>query len=78
LSPAELWFEPDQIHVRSRDAAGLRVGIFPAPDGQVQGFAADGQDGVFQEFCARVATRYGRGGGAPGAARESGPGEDGG
>jgi hypothetical protein len=55
LSPAELWFEPDQIHVRSRDAAGLRVGIYPAPDGQVQGFAPDGQDGVFQQYCARVA-----------------------
>jgi hypothetical protein len=54
MSKAELWFEPDQIHVRSRDAAGLRVGIFPALDGQVQGFAADGHDGVFQEFCARV------------------------
>ena len=54
LSPAELWFERDQIHACSRDAAGLRVGIFPAPDGQVQGFEADGHDGVFQQYCARV------------------------
>jgi hypothetical protein len=54
LSPADLWFEGDQIHVQSRDAAGLRVGIFPAPAGRVQGFAADGEDGVFQQYCARV------------------------
>jgi hypothetical protein len=49
-----LWFERDEIHVVSRDAGGLRVGIFPAPDGQVQGFAVDRQDGVFQRYCARV------------------------
>ena len=54
LSPADLWFERDEIHVVSRDAGGLRVGIFPAPDGQVQGFAVDRQDGVFQRYCARV------------------------
>ena len=54
LSPAELWFETDQIHLRSRDSNGLRVGIFPAPDGPVQGFAADGQDGVFRQYCVRV------------------------
>jgi beta-galactosidase len=54
LSPAQLWFEPDQIHARSRDAAGLRVGIFPALEQQVQGFVPDGSDGVFQSYCARV------------------------
>jgi hypothetical protein len=54
LSPADLWFERDEIHVVSRDATGLRVGIFPAPDGQVQGFVADGEDGVFQRYCAHV------------------------
>jgi len=54
LSPAELWFEPDQIHARSRDPGGLRVGIFPAVDGPVEGFASEGQDGVFRQYCARV------------------------
>lgn len=54
LSPAELWFERDQIHARSRDAAGLRLGIFPPPDGPVQGFTSGGQDGVFRQYVARV------------------------
>lgn len=54
LSPAELWFERDRIHARSRDAAGLQVGIFPALERPAQGFAAEGQDGVFQQYCARV------------------------
>jgi hypothetical protein len=54
LSPAELWFEPDKIHARSRDAAGLRVGMFPPLTEQVEGFALDGQDGVFQQYRARV------------------------
>ena len=54
LSPADLWFEGNQIHARSRDAAGLRVGIFPAPESPVQGFVPDGQDGVFRQYCARV------------------------
>jgi hypothetical protein len=54
LSPAQLWFEPDQIHARSRETTGLRVGIFPPPDGPVKGFQADGADGVFQRYCARV------------------------
>ena len=53
-SPADLWFDGDQIHASSRDAAGLRVGIFPAPAGAVEGFASEGLDGVFQQYCARV------------------------
>ena len=54
LSPAQLWFEEGQIHARSRDAAGLRIGIFPAPAGTVQGFMTDGDDGIFRQYCARV------------------------
>ncbi len=54
LSPAQLWFDPDQVHARSRDAAGLRVSIYPAPDGPVQGFVSDGAEGVFRSYCARV------------------------
>jgi hypothetical protein len=54
LSPAELWFEGDQVHVRSRDANGLRVGIFPPPERPVQGFAAAPPDGVFHQFLAKV------------------------
>jgi beta-galactosidase len=54
LSPSDLWFERDQIHMRSRDAASMRVGIYPALAGPVPGFAPEGQDGVFQQYCARV------------------------
>jgi hypothetical protein len=54
LSPAQLWFEGNAIHVQSREATGLRVGIFPPPDGQVEGFVPDGEDGVFHEYCARL------------------------
>lgn len=58
LSPAQLWFERNQIHAVSRDAAGLRVGIFPAPAAQAapqaNGFTPDGWDGAFRDYCARV------------------------
>ncbi len=54
LSPADLWFDADQVHAASHDAAGLRVGIYPAPAGQVDGFMPDGHDGVFQQYCVRL------------------------
>lgn len=54
LSPADLWFEAGQVHLRSRNAAGLRIGIFPAPERAVQGLVAAGEDGAFQQYAARV------------------------
>ena len=54
LSPAQLWFDADSIHALSRDPEGLSVGVFPALEGQVQGFAPAAADGVFQEYRARV------------------------
>ena len=40
--------------MRSRDAAGLRVGIFPAPERPCRDWWLAGEDGVFQQYRARV------------------------
>jgi hypothetical protein len=42
LSPADLWFDREQIHVRSRDAGAMQVGIYPPLAGPVLGFVPSG------------------------------------
>jgi hypothetical protein len=54
LSPAQLYFENDQVHLSAMEVAQLRVGIFPAPDRAASGFVRNGQDGIFQIYAART------------------------
>jgi len=54
LSPAELYFDRDRIHVRAQDPAQLKVGFLPALGVTLPGLARDGDDGVFQVYSARV------------------------
>jgi hypothetical protein len=54
LSPAQLYFENDQIHLSAMDVAQLKVGIFPAPDHAASGFVRNGQDGISRIYAART------------------------
>jgi hypothetical protein len=59
LTPAGLCFEDDSVHLSSRDPADLRLGVFPAVEGDFPGFRSAGQDGVFRQFAADVAPAEG-------------------
>lgn len=54
LSPAQLYFDRDRLHLLADDASQLTVGFFPALDHGVAGFARDGEDGIFQRYAART------------------------
>jgi len=54
LSPAQLYFDRNSLHLLSDDASRLTVGFFPAPDHAVAGLARDGKDGIFQRYVARI------------------------
>ena len=54
LSPGEIFFEDNRIHVRATDPAQLTVGIFPKPDGTLAGFIDAGDDGIFHRYEASV------------------------
>jgi hypothetical protein len=54
LSPADVFFEGDRIHLSAAEPWRLAFGIYPGPDGKVDGFSAAGRDGVFERFAARV------------------------
>jgi beta-galactosidase len=54
LSPAELYFDRDRIHVRAEDPGQVRVEFFPALSAVPTGLAHDDDDGVFQAYSAHV------------------------
>lgn len=54
LSPAELYFDRDRIHVRAQDPAQLKVQFLPALSATPAGLARDGDDGAFQVYSAHV------------------------
>lgn len=54
LSPAELYFDRDRIHVRAQDTAQLKMEFLPAPGATLTGLVRDDDDGVFQIYRARV------------------------
>ncbi len=70
LSPAELYFDRDRIHVRAQDPAQLKVGFLPALGATPLGLARDDDDGVFQMYSARAAAGVERGQSPEGAGCE--------
>jgi beta-galactosidase len=54
LSPADIFFEGDTVHLRSTDPARLTLGIFPQPAGEVAGLHYAGRDGIFERYTSRV------------------------
>jgi beta-galactosidase len=54
LSPAQLYFDQDSLHVLNNDASQLTVGFFPALEHAVGGLVRDGEDGIFQRYTARA------------------------
>jgi Beta-galactosidase, domain 2 len=54
LSPAELYFDRDRIHVRAQDPSQLKVGFLPALGAVLPGLTRDADDGVFQVYSLRL------------------------
>jgi beta-galactosidase len=54
LSPAQLYFDHDRLHLLADDASQLTAGFFPALDRTVAGFVRAGEDGIFQRYAARM------------------------
>jgi hypothetical protein len=52
LSPADVFFTADGVHLASRDPRKLRVGVFPALARTPAGFRDAGADGVFRSYVA--------------------------
>jgi beta-galactosidase len=50
LSPAEVYFDSDGIHLGSRDAKNLQAGVYPAFGRIPASFRDAGTDGVFQTY----------------------------
>jgi hypothetical protein len=48
LSPAELYFDGDRMHVRAQDPAQLKVEFLPGLSAVLPGLGRDADDGVFQ------------------------------
>ena len=55
LSPADLYFDGDQVHVSAADPALLRFGVFPPLEGNLGGFRPAGAEGLFEQYAATVA-----------------------
>ncbi|HKN59855.1 MAG TPA: beta-galactosidase [Candidatus Acidoferrales bacterium] len=56
VSPAELFFDRDRIHLLSSDPSLLKASFFPAWDRAPSGFLDDGSDGVFHRYAVAVKT----------------------
>jgi beta-galactosidase len=54
LSAGQLYFDHDSLHVLGEDASQQTVGFFPALERAVAGFARNGEDGIFQQYTARI------------------------
>jgi beta-galactosidase len=59
LSPAQLYFDHDSLHVLADDiqsdgTSQLTLGFFPALEHAVAGFVRDREDGIFQRYTARI------------------------
>jgi hypothetical protein len=54
LSPADLYFDGDRIHLSSSDPAQLTFGVFPPAETKPSGFTPAGQDGIFERYAAAV------------------------
>jgi beta-galactosidase len=50
LTPADVFFEEDRVHVRASDPSALKLGIFPKLEGTPTGFMATGKDGIFEQY----------------------------
>ena len=54
LSPANVFFDRDRVHLRSADPARLTLGVFPSPSRIPLGFRAVGRRGIFEQYRAQV------------------------
>ncbi len=54
LSPADVYFEGDRIHLASAVPRLLTFGLFPGLDRDMPGFRREGRTGVFESFTASV------------------------
>lgn len=54
LSPADLYFEADRVHLSSADPASLAFGAFPALKGKVPGFSRAEEEGIFERYTTGV------------------------
>ena len=54
LSPADLYFDRDRIHVWAQDAAQLKVEFLPPLGTAPSGLTRDDDDGVFQVYSAKM------------------------
>jgi hypothetical protein len=49
-SPADVYFDGDQIHLSSTDAAGLKFAVYPGLDREVADFPPTGSEGIFKGY----------------------------
>jgi beta-galactosidase len=54
LSPAQLYFDRDHLHILNNDPSQLTVGLFPALEQTDAGFSPDGEDGIFKRYTAHA------------------------
>jgi hypothetical protein len=54
LSPADMFFDGDQIHLTSSDPALLTFGVFPPDETKPSGFSPAGRDGIFERYTAAI------------------------
>ena len=54
FSPSDLFFQGNEIHVRTTETPLLKVAIFPKPTRVPAGFADDGDDGIFHRYAESV------------------------
>ncbi len=50
VSPGDIYFDGNRVHVSSRDTASLQVGVFPALVQPGASFRAADRDGIFQQY----------------------------
>jgi hypothetical protein len=55
LSPADVYFEGDRIHLGAADPASLTFGVFPGLHQKVPGFHSAGHEGIFERYTTHVA-----------------------
>jgi hypothetical protein len=54
LSPADVFFEPNRLHIRSTSPARLTISVFPKLGRRLPGFTHREEEGVFERYVARV------------------------
>jgi len=54
LSPADVYFDGDKVHLTAADPASLRFGVFPSLESAVAGFQRAGEDGIFEQYVTSV------------------------